>query len=47
MPPLPDAAWTPYPAYEWRENCRPDKRSASGSLALVITPSPSVADITT
>ncbi|MBN6311885.1 hypothetical protein JZM19_11095 [Escherichia coli] len=27
--------------------CRPDKRSASGSLALVITPSPSVADITT
>nr|WP_187441161.1 hypothetical protein [Escherichia coli] len=20
LPPLPDAAWTPYPAYEWREN---------------------------
>ncbi|MGU3926308.1 hypothetical protein ACVZD4_04265 [Escherichia coli] len=20
MPPLPDAAWTPYPAYEWRES---------------------------
>ncbi|AUT27656.1 hypothetical protein C1192_11455 [Escherichia marmotae] len=39
----PDAAWTPYPAYKTMQiqyiavSCRPDKRSASGNLAPVIT----------